>query len=56
MYVPFAFDLVRVEQEGLRRRTALALHRDETVAPLGDEWTRRTWTPRRFHRRPAAAC
>ena len=55
MYVPFAFDLVRVEQERLRRSTSDA-KRGAQAASVADEATGRSWTPRRFHRRAATAC
>ena len=55
MYTPLTFDLVRTEQERLHRRTECALRRSEATESDSEEPTRRTWTPRRFHRRPAAA-
>lgn len=56
MYVPFAFDLVRVEQEQLQRRTERTLRRSEPVTSVSDAPTGRSWTRRRLHRRPATAC
>lgn len=56
MYVPFAFDLIRVEQEQLRRRTEGALRRSVPTAAATDESTGRNWTLRRSHRRAAATC
>jgi len=55
MYTPLAIDQVRIEQERLRRRAECTLRRTETAESVSDESTHRTWTPRRFHRRPAAA-
>jgi len=56
MYAPLALELIRVEQEQLRRRTACALRRSEPTESVTDEPTDRNRTFRRFHRRPAAAC
>ena len=56
MYVPFAFDLIHVEQEHLRRRTGSALRLSESAGSVADEPTGRIRTFRRSHRRAATAC
>ena len=55
MYTPLALDQVRIEQQRLRRRTECTLRQSAATESGSEEPTRRSWTPRRFHRRPAAA-
>ena len=56
MYAPLAFELIRVEQEQIRRRTESALRNPESTAIVTDGAFGRNRTFRRFHRRPATAC
>jgi len=56
MYAPLAFELIRVEQEQIRRRTESALRNPESTATISDVSAGRNRTFRRFHRRPATAC
>jgi hypothetical protein len=56
MYAPLAFDLLRTEQEQLRRRVERAPRWSEPTGSAVAGPSRRSRALRRSHRRTAAAC
>jgi hypothetical protein len=56
MYDPLALDLLRMEQERLRRRTETAPVRPTPESADHQPTGRHLRALRRSHRRPAAAC